>query len=93
MTLPLETVVVQLQTQPQGADERRSAAQLAAQLWRTGLWKVRNKPTASTVTLTLTLTPTPTLALALTLALTPTLALALTLTLTHRGRAIGSRVP
>lgn len=39
VTLPLETVVVQLQTQPQGADERRSAAQLAAQLWRTGLWK------------------------------------------------------
>ena len=39
VTLPLETVVVQLQTQPKGAAERRSAGQLAAELWRTGLWK------------------------------------------------------
>ena len=40
VTLPLETVVVQLQTQPKRAGERRSAGQLASELWRTGLWKV-----------------------------------------------------
>ena len=40
VTLPLETVVVQLQTQPKGDNERRSAVQLARALWRAGPWKV-----------------------------------------------------
>ena len=44
VTLPLETVVVQLQTQPKGDNERRSAAQLARALWRAGPWKVYPTP-------------------------------------------------